>query len=335
MHLLIVKMSSMGDVVHAQGLATDVRTAFPQARIDWVVEKAFAPICELNPAVTRVIPMAWRRWRKNLGDSGVRREMAKFWSELRAQRYDHVLDCQGLLKSAAVARMARSAHRVGPDRLSAREQLASLFYDQRVRVPRDWHVIARNRAIGSLGLGYPPIDGPAPPLRASAINALEMPWWDDVPSAVLVSGASRDPKLWPEENWLVLAKRLRTTGLRIVWFWGSEAERARAERLHAALSGAADASDASDASESSVVPPFLTVGQAATVLASAKAVVGLDTGFTHLAAALGVPTVGIFCDFDSVQCAVSGPAACESLGGIGQIPPASEVIAAAERCLKL
>ncbi len=332
MHVLIVKMSSMGDVVHAQSLASDIVAAFPAARIDWVVERAFAPICALNPAISRVVPIAWRRWRSRLGDAAVRAELAGFLRTLRSVRYDHILDCQGLLKSAAVVRLARGARRVGPDRRSAREPLASLCYDARVAVPRDWHVIRRNRAIGALGLGYPLDVDPAPALRASPLDRDAMPWWPAGRPVVLVTGASRDAKLWPDAHWLALVDRLVVAGLPVVWFWGSESEKARAERLQAEAGARARAASLR---LQSVVPPFLGVGEAATVLASASAVVGLDTGFTHLAAALGVPTVGIFCDFDAVQCAVSGPAHCESFGGVGQIPPASVVIAAAERCLTL
>ena len=137
---------------------------------------------------------------------------------------------------------------------------------------------------------------------------------------VLVTGASREAKLWPETHWQALARELTADGATPVWFWGSPAEKDRAERLATAAGGV-------------VVPDFLDVGRAASVLAASAGVVGLDTGFTHLAAALGRPTVGIFCDFDAVQCAVTGPAPCESLGGIGQVPSLEAVLAAARRCL--
>ena len=151
--ILIVKMSSMGDVVHAQPLATDLRAQFPDARIEWVVESAFSALPAMNPAVDEVIPLSWRRWRKSLGKSETRAAMQAFWQTLRGRRYDWILDCQGLLKSAAVVRMARGGVRVGPDRASAREPLAALAYDRHVPVPRDWHVVRRNRAIGAGAFG--------------------------------------------------------------------------------------------------------------------------------------------------------------------------------------
>jgi len=123
MRILIVKMTSMGDIVHAQPLATDLRRAFPDARIEWVVEKPFAPICSLNPAVDRVIPISWRRWRKKLLSRAVRAEMLAFHQELGSAPYDLAIDCQGLLKSAAVTRLAPAALRVGPAWAFAREPL--------------------------------------------------------------------------------------------------------------------------------------------------------------------------------------------------------------------
>ncbi len=328
MRILIVKMSSMGDVVHAQPLATDLRSHCPEARIDWVVEAPFAALPAMNPAVNEVIPIAWRRWRKNLGKPETRAAMKAFWQRLRAHRYDLVLDCQGLIKSAAVVRMAHALHRVGPDRASAREGLAACAYDRPVPVPRDWHVVRRNRAIGAAALGYS-IDGPARfGLSVPALSPQEAPWMPTRPMALLVTGASRDAKLWPESQWVETAVHLQRAGLDLLWFWGAPAEEARARRLAEAAVQAAG-----DAATGSVIPPFLSVHDAARALRSARIVVGLDTGFTHLAAALGRPTIGIYTDFDAVQCAVSGDSFCASFGGIGQIPATADVLAAIDQGL--
>lgn len=320
MRVLIVKMSSMGDVVHAQPVANDLVATQPECQIDWVVEEPFAPIVRLNPAVDRVLPIAWRRWRRKLSDPVNRQQYRAFAAELRATRYDWIIDCQGLLKSAALVRLAHGAHRVGLDWATAREPLASLAYDRRVNVPRDWHVIRRNRAIAAQGLGYRFTELPIVPLVAAPLTSQDQGWLDLTDPVILVTGASREPKLWPEDHWRALAAWLQARGATPVWFWGSPAEKARAERLAAGAGGV-------------VVPDFLDVGRAASVLAASIGVVGLDTGFTHLAAALGRPTVGIFCDFDAVQCAVTGAAPCESLGGVGQVPSIDAVLAATERCL--
>lgn len=320
MRVLIVKMSSMGDVVHAQPVANDLVARYPECRIDWVVEQAFAPIIRLNTAVENVLPLAWRRWRRRLRDREVRDQLRAFLDALRATHYDWIIDCQGLIKSAAVVRLARGEHRIGLDWSTAREPVASLAYDRRVNVPRDWHVVRRNRAIAAQGLGYRFSDLPVVPLVAAPLAEADQRWLAVPRPVVLVTGASRDAKLWPESHWLALARDLAANGATPVWFWGSPAEKERADRLAGAGGGV-------------VVPDFLDVGRAASVLAACAGVVGLDTGFTHLAAALGRPTVGIFCDFDAVQCAVTGPAACESLGGVGQVPTFEAVQAAAERCL--
>jgi heptosyltransferase-1 len=326
--ILIVKMSSMGDVVHAQPLATDLRRVFPYARIEWVVEKAFAAICQLNPAVDEVIPIAWRRWRKRLLSGPVRAEMVDFHQSLTREPYDLVLDCQGLIKSAVVSRMAPAGLRVGPAWAFAREPLASLAYGRKAIVPRDWHVVRRNRAVGAVGGDYA-IDRPADfGLEAPVLDADEAAWLPPQGYALLVTGASRDDKLWPEAHWVLTAQRLQQAGLALVWFWGTDAERLRAERLSRLAAQAA-----ADAATPAVVPPFLTVQDAARAIAGADIVVGLDTGFTHLGGALGRPTIAIFCDFDSVQCAVTGDGFCASFGGIGQVPRPAEVIGAIDRWL--
>jgi heptosyltransferase I len=330
--VLVVKMSSMGDVVHAQPLATDIRRHVPGARIDWVCEAAFAAIPALNPAVAEVIPIAWRRWRRSLADPATRAALATFRDRLQARRYDWVLDCQGLLKSAAVARFARAARRAGPGWSSAREPLASLAYDCKVDVP-EGHAVARNRMIGAGAFGYP-IDMPA--VFGLQVPASTPVWLgaDPRPLAVLVTGASRPEKLWPEPHWQSVGRKLTGLGFRLAWFWGSDAERERARRIAAACGSVHEATTAAAPVQADgIIPPFLSVGDAAALLASSALVVGLDTGFTHMAGALGRPTVGIFCDFDAQRCAVSGDGFCESFGGVGQVPTVAEVEASIDRAM--
>jgi heptosyltransferase-1 len=326
--ILIVKMSSMGDVVHAQPVASDLRHVFPDAWIEWVVEKSFQAICRLNPAVDDVIPVAWRRWRKKLWTAPVRSEMVEFHQRLTREPYDLVVDCQGLIKSAVVTRMAPARLRAGPAWAFAREPVAALAYDRKAIVPRDWHVVRRNRAVGAAAGEYT-IDWPADfGLEAPALQADEAAWLPSQAYALLVTGASREDKLWPEAHWVLVAQRLQQAGLALVWFWGTEAERARAERLARLATQAAGG-----AATPTVVPPFLSVHDAARVIAGSDVTVGLDTGFTHLAGALGRPTIAIFCDFDAVQCAVTGGGFCASFGGVGQVPRPAEIIGAIDRWL--
>ena len=174
------------------------------------------------------------------------------------------------------------------------------------------------------------IDWPADfGLEAPVLDADEAAWLPAQAYALLVTGASRDDKLWPEAHWVLVAQRLQQAGLALVWFWGTEAERAARRAPRAA----------GDAGRRRRLRPrpscrrFLTVHDAARVIAGADVVVGLDTGFTHLAGALGRPTIAIFCDFDSVQCAVTGDGFCASFGGVGQVPRPAEVIGAIDQWL--
>ena len=311
MKLLIVKTSSMGDVVHALPVVTDVLRQHPGAQIDWLVEAPFAAIPQLNPGVRRVLPMAWRKWRGKLLQRDTWRAMAELRTELRREPYDLVLDLQGLVKSALWARQA-----VGPvagfDRASLREPLAGWAYQRTAAVPRELHAVQRCRLLAAAHLGYPPPhSAPDFGLRAPAGG-----WQPRAPYAVIIPNASRPEKLWPERSWVAVGRRLRDRGWLPVVLWGRDAEQTLAERIAADCDGD--------------VPPFLKVGEMAGVLAGAQQVVGLDTGFTHLAAAFGRPTVGIYCDHEPGLAGISGAGPVASIGGKGQVPAKNEVMALLE-----
>jgi heptosyltransferase-1 len=308
--ILIVKTSSMGDVVHALPLASDLAARVPDATIDWVVEEAFAAIPRQHPAVSRVIPIALRRWR----------EFSAARAALRAQRYDRIIDCQGLLKSALVARLADGPV-TGPDRGSAREPFAAFLYHHAVAVERGAHAIARNRALGAAAFGYAPDLGGGPRfgLRLGGVPG-ELAPAVARPFAVLLTNASRVTKLWPDDRWQALEAWLAQQGLTSLLFWGSGAEQA------ATLARARPMRDAR-------VLPRVGLDVAAAVLARARVVVGLDTGLSHLAAAAGAPTVGLFCDYDPALVGLAGDARCVSLGGVDRQPPVDEVIAAVQSVL--
>lgn len=309
--ILIVKTSSMGDVIHQLPAVTDLRTHFPDAHIDWVVEESFAKIPGLHPGVAAVIPVAVRRWRKAPFSGNTRREVRTFRERLQAEIYDAVIDSQGLIKSAVITHFARGA-RCGFDRASAREPLAALAYDKAFAVPRELHAVERNRILAGRAFGYTP---DTPPDYGIAAPVSDLPWLPARPYVVLLHATSRADKEWPGPAWLALADWCNRAGLACALPWGSEPEHARSETLAAGMKLA-------------VVPPRLNLRQAAALLAGARAVVGVDTGLTHLAAALRVPVAAIYCASDPGLTGVHASTPHTNLGGMGLPPTADEVIAA-------
>lgn len=314
--ILLVKTSSLGDVVHNLPVASDITRHVPDVAIDWVVEESFAEIPRLHPAVRRVIPVAVRRWRKKAFAPATWREIASVRRHLREKPYDVILDSQGLLKSALIASQARGK-RIGHDRDSAREPIAARFYDRCIEVPRNLHAVARNRLLAAEAFGYQPdplIDYgvAAPPLATSWLPAGEY--------AVLLTATSRADKEWPEGDWQALGMALIATGLRCVLPGGSPAERARAAHLAASLGRA-------------VAAPVMNLTELAGLLAGATLVVGVDTGLVHLAAALGRPTLALYCNSDPALTGVLAGAKAINLGSRDQPPRAGEVVAHALKLL--
>jgi heptosyltransferase-1 len=312
MRLLIVKTSSMGDVVHAIPVVADVLRHHPEAQVEWLVEPAFAAIPQLHPGVSRVHALPWRKWRRALASAATWKAMKALRVQLRSQPYDLVLDLQGLVKSALWARQA-AGPAAGYDRASAREPAAAWFYRRRARVARELHAVQRCRLLAAAHLGY------APPTTAPdfGLRSPERGWAPRSEYAVLIPNASRKEKLWPERNWVAVGRRLRERGLLPLVLWGTDAEQTLAERIAADCEGD--------------VPPFLKVDEMAGVLAGARQVVGLDTGFTHLAAAFGRPTVGIYCDHEPGLAGITGRGPVASIGGRWQVPSRGDVLALMEK----
>ena len=312
MRLLIVKTSSMGDVVHAAAAVTDIGRALPGIEIDWLVEAPFAAIPQMHFGVRRVLPMAWRKWRQQLLKGATWSAMGELRRALKGGGYDLVLDLQGLLKSALWARQA-GAPMAGYDGASARESQAAWFYTHKAAVPRDLQAVERCRRLAAATVGYPmPTTPPEFGLRPPAPT-----WLPRGEYAVIIPNASRKEKLWPERLWVEVGKRLRDVGWQPIVLWGSDSEQTLAERIAAGCEGD--------------VPPFLRVGEMAALLQGARTVVGLDTGFTHLAAALGRPTLGIYCDHEPGLAGITGPGRVASIGGKGIVPSRNEVMALLEQ----
>jgi heptosyltransferase-1 len=316
----------MGDVIHAMPMISDIARAFPHARIDWLIEEAFAEIPRLHPAITRVLPVALRRWRSNVLHASAWRELLEARREMRRTRYHTVIDCQGLLKSAVLASWARGPV-TGYAADSAREPLAAFLYHRKVSLKRELHAVDRMRELGAAALGYTLVPGLAEPAdfslrtRVAALHA--EPPFDEDGAVLLLTNASRASKLWPDDHWVALEDALARDGRLCLLAWGSAAERADCERRAARM-------------HSARVLPRSSIGQIATLAARASLVVGLDTGLSHLAAAVGAPTVGIFCDYDPARVGLRGGGArgegrVASLGGVDQVPPVAEVLAAVAR----
>ncbi len=272
MRVLLVKMSSLGDVVHALPAITDA--AAHGVRFDWVVEEAFAAIPRLHPAVDQVLPIGWRRWRGNL--PRYHRELSAFRARLRNRQYDLVLDAQGLVKSAAVTAFARGARKVGFSWSSAREAAATLVYDRRIRVAKGQHAIVRLRRLFALALGYP-----APGLDAELDYGISPgPLASENGPCVLLHGTTWDSKLWPVAFWNSLAIRAVGDGFPVALPVGSDLELARSR----AIAGQASAR----------VWDRLPLEVLIDSLSSARLVIGVDSGLAHLAAALKIPTLVIY-----------------------------------------
>lgn len=331
MKLALIKTSSMGDVIHALPVVTDIVRAMPGVRIDWVVEEAFAELPALHPSVNAVVPVAIRRWRKSLFDPATRREIAAVRARLRQARYDLALDLQGLLKSAWVARMT-GAPIAGFSWRCAREPMAALAYRQRLDVDSSLHAIERLRMLAARALGYR-VEGP--PVFALSPPEDPVPGLPDVPYALLLHATSRPEKQWPDASWRALIAQLARQGMVSALPWGSAAERERAQNL-AGADGAAPAQQRSGAGDSGVVQravvlPRLTLRQCAAAIARARLVVGVDTGLTHLAAALEAPTVALFAATPAWRFGPYWTARAQSLGEDGRWPDVGQVLAAADQ----
>jgi len=274
--VLIIKTSSLGDVIHTLPALTDAAHAIPGIRFDWVVEEGFAEIPSWHPAVDQVIPVAIRRWRKNLWQTLKSGEWKAFKKRLREHTYDLVIDAQGLVKSAWLTRYVK-APVAGLDRYSAREGLASRFYDRRLSVAVGQHAVERVRQLFAMALAYDLPEGIGN--YGLDLDRLQLP--PAAPYVVFLHGTTWATKHWPEAYWRELAERLGRRKLQVRLPWGNPAEKARAERIAQGLSNCQ-------------VLPKLNLAGVARVLAAAKACVAVDTGLGHLAAALDVPTISLF-----------------------------------------
>ncbi len=300
MKILLVKLSSLGDVVHALPVVQDILAALPDAQIDWVVEKSFAAVVALHPGVRRIIPCEIRRWRKSPLSAVTRQQWNAFKADLRQTDYDAVIDLQGLTKSAVVARLARLTP--GGKRYALANQTDGSGYeaptrwvaDVAIRITPHIHAVQRSRELAATALGY---TLPFPPdfglnrLDAQSGRAQEAIENRAAKNRVaFVHGTSRADKEWPLAHWITLGHRLNAVGWQIALPAGSAKEQATSQNI-------ADALNASGSAHA-IVWPLLPLDALTHELAQCGGVIGVDSGVSHIAVALDLPHVQLY-NFDT------------------------------------
>ena len=305
--ILLVKLSSLGDVLHNLPIVWDLRKSLPNAQIDWIVEEAYVNLIEpLKTSasfrgIDRIIPVAFRRWRKNLFSPRTWREFFAMRKSLQAITYDVVLDTQGLLKSGLVCALTKKSNNAVVAGLgnatehSGYEPLARMFYTQSVHVPLKCHAIDRSRWVMCSAFNWPLLNrNEEPPLFYPNDFVAQLPpllleglrktvQGAPTPYVLCFHATARAAKRWPNENWVELGKVLSNQGYQVILPWGSKSEMKVSALIASQIPGA-------------IVPRAFSIEEAYSLAAHAALTIGVDTGLTHLSAVLGKPTVEIYCD---------------------------------------
>jgi heptosyltransferase-1 len=343
--ILIVKLSSLGDVLHTLPIVWDLRKRLPHAQIDWIVEEAYVPL--LKPLETtstfrgidRIIPLAFRRWRKSLWSRSTWHEFLAMHQILQATTYDVILETQGLIKSALVCALAKkSAHAVvaglgNATEYSGYEPLARFFYTQAVQVPKQCHAVDRARWVMCSAMDWPLIKRENEPPQfypPEFVKHLPVLPLQDLSSAandpvakyvVCFHSTARAAKRWANESWIDLGKSLAKEGYRLVLPWGSTSERQVSESIASHIPGA-------------IVPRAISIEEAYSLIAHAALIVGVDTGLTHVAAVLGKPTVEIYCDSPRWKTEGYWSKQIANHGDVQQPPTVAEVVSSCQELIK-
>ena len=323
MKILLVRVSSLGDVLHNLPMVADILRHHPQATIDWVVEEGYVSLVRLHPKVRKIIPFALRRWRKGLRNRSVRAEIKAFFATLREEEYDLVFDTQGLLKTGIImgaARVKRGGRKVGlanGSEGSGYEGISRLFHTESIPLDPRTHAVARGRLVAGAALGYA-VDTPPDFGLPPAASSVRPDWLPAEPYAVFFHGTARDAKKWASANWVATGRALAP--MPVLLPWGSEGERRDADSLAAQLPNAR-------------VLPKLSMMDAVTLAQQAALAIGVDTGLTHIAAAFYTPTVEIYADSPKWKTEGNWSPRIVNLGDRGAAPTAGEVIDAARRLL--
>ena len=327
--ILLVKLSSLGDVVHALPVVQDIRAAWPDAQIDWAVEKSFASLLALNPALHRIIPCEIRRWRKSPLAATTRQAWRAFKAQLQQDAYDAVIDLQGLTKSALVARLARLAP--GGKRFALANQTEGSGYEAPTRWFADLAIhitprtpaVQRSRVLAAKALGYTLSSGPDFGLKLpqSPEGRLESAAESITSQVAFVHGTSRADKQWPLDHWTGLGRRLIAAGYRIGLPHGNAAELATSQAIADSLNTDLQRGQPWPA----VVWPLLALDALTERLAGCAGVIGVDSGVSHIAVALDLPHVQLY-NFDTAWRTGPDSAAGRQVSVFAQPAPGVEAV---------
>lgn len=276
MHILLIKMSSMGDIIHTLPALTDAMNVIPNLQVDWVIEPAFADIPTWHPCVKKIIPISLRLWRKNIFSHFF--DMVRFYKKIRQNKYDAVIDAQGLLKSAFITKLAKGPKH-GCDKASAREWMSSFFYHHKYAVNKNHHAVMRLRSLFSKSLNYPFLNT-APNFYIKLLPPFSLSFQNEK-YFVFIHGTTWETKLYPETYWEHLLQKSQEKGITVYLPWGNEDEKERAKRWAKKFINA-------------IVLPKLSLSQCAVILKNAAAVISVDTGLGHLSAALNTFTLSLY-----------------------------------------
>jgi heptosyltransferase I len=279
MRVLIIKLSSMGDVIHTLPAITDAMRANPELEFDWLVEAGFQDIPKLHPQVKNVIPIELRKWRKKPIHYWRNGEIKTCLRKLRETQYDLVIDAQGLIKSALLARLAKGKT-IGLDRHSAREPAASIFYKKTININRNELALNRTRQLFAQALNYP-LPNTEPDCNIDLQQLSKAPINTDDNYLVFLTGTTWKTKHWPESYWQELIQLTHKLKTKIYLPWGNKQQQIFSEQL-------------AQTAPFVYALPECSLSTKAKILAQAKAVVSVDTGLGHLASAVNTPTLMLF-----------------------------------------
>lgn len=309
--VLIIKLTSMGDLMHALPALSDAAAHYPAIEVDWVVDENFAEVPLWHPAVKAVIKTAHRRWKKNIRQSIRQGELSAFYRQLNQRSYDVIVDLQGSLKSACVTWLRRGKAQ-GYDGLSCRERPAHWAYAFKHTVNKQQHAVERQRQLMAGALVYtyestPPDYGVD--LSRYALPAIKLP---EKP-LIFVHNASRPDKMWPLNAWRALVTRANAAGYSVLLPCGNDREYQRAQQIAAGHAHA-------------LALPKLSLNAMAAIIANGRAAVCSDTGLAHLAAVAGTPAITLYATTDIRLIGTEGKQQYHIVAGSEQQPASMEMI---------